>query len=226
MSKTEIKSLTLPEVEQLLVSMGEKPFRGRQIYGWLHRRLAVSFEEMTDLSGKLKKALAERCEITALKTETVQVSKIDGTRKYLFALGDGNIIESVLMRYQHGNSVCISSQAGCRMGCKFCASTLDGLVRNLTAAEMLDQIYCIQKDTGERVSHVVVMGTGEPLDNFDNLFTFISMLTDEHGLHISQRNLTISTCGIVPNMRKLADKQLQLTLAVSLHAPLRSSGRA
>lgn len=219
MSKTEIKSLTLPEVEQLLVSMGEKPFRGRQIYGWLHRRLAVSFEEMTDLSGKLKKALAERCEITALKTETVQVSKIDGTRKYLFALGDGNMIESVLMRYQHGNSVCISSQAGCRMGCKFCASTLDGLVRNLTAAEMLDQIYCIQKDTGERVSHVVVMGTGEPLDNFDNLFTFISMLTDEHGLHISQRNLTISTCGIVPNMRKLADKQLQLTLAVSLHAP-------
>ena len=129
MSKTEIKSLTLPEVEQLLVSMGEKPFRGRQIYGWLHRRLAVSFEEMTDLSGKLKKALAERCEITELKTETVQVSKIDGTRKYLFALGDGNMIESVLMRYQHGNSVCISSQAGCRMGCKFCASTLDGLVR-------------------------------------------------------------------------------------------------
>lgn len=219
MSKTEIKSLTLPEVEQLLVSMGEKPFRGRQVYGWLHRRLAVSFEEMTDLSGKLKRALEERCEITALEIEMVQVSKVDGTRKYLFALGDGNMIESVLMRYRHGNSVCISSQAGCRMGCRFCASTLDGLVRNLTAAEMLDQIYCIQKDTGERVSHVVVMGTGEPLDNFENLLTFISMLTDEYGLHISQRNLTISTCGIVPNMRKLADKQLQLTLAVSLHAP-------
>lgn len=219
MSKTDIKSLPLPKVEQLLASMGEKPFRGRQIYSWLHQKLAVSFEEMTDLSLKLKEALAERCEITALKTETVQVSQADGTRKYLFALGDGNMIESVLMRYQHGNSVCISSQAGCRMGCKFCASTLDGLVRNLTAAEMLDQIYCIQKDIRERVSHVVVMGTGEPLDNFDNLFTFISMLTDEHGLHISQRNLTISTCGIVPNMRKLADKQLQLTLAVSLHAP-------
>lgn len=219
MNKIDIKSLPLPELERLLVSMGEKPFRGRQIYGWLHRRQAVSFAEMTDLSGKLKEDLEERCKITALRTETVQVSKEDGTRKYLFDLGDGNMIESVLMRYRHGNSVCISSQAGCRMGCRFCASTLDGLVRNLTAAEMLDQIYRIQTETGERVSHVVVMGTGEPLDNFDNLFTFISMLTDDQGLHISQRNLTISTCGIVPNMRKLADKQLQLTLAVSLHAP-------
>jgi 23S rRNA (adenine2503-C2)-methyltransferase len=148
----------------------------------------------------------------------VQVSQLDGTRKYLFLLDDGNVIESVLMRYKHGNSVCISSQVGCRMGCRFCASTIDGLVRGLTPAEMLDQIYRIGKDIGERISNVVVMGTGEPLDNFSNLLKFIELLTDENGLNISQRNVTVSTCGIVPRMRELADKKLSITLALSLHA--------
>ena len=158
------------------------------------------------------------CYIKDLHQEAVQISKIDGTRKYLFLLEDGNVIESVLMRYKHGNSVCISSQVGCRMGCRFCASTLDGLVRGLKPSEMLDQIYKIGKDIGERISNVVVMGTGEPMDNFDNLLKFIELLTDENGLNISQRNLTVSTCGIVPRMRELADRQLAITLALSLHA--------
>ena len=166
----------------------------------------------------LQEKLKNECHFVSLKQEAVQISKLDGTRKYLFALDDGNVIESVLMRYKHGNSVCISSQVGCRMGCRFCASTLDGLVRGLTPSEMLDQIYRITRDTGERVSNVVVMGTGEPMDNFDNLLRFIELLTDENGLNISQRNVTVSTCGIVPKMRELADKKLQITLALSLHA--------
>lgn len=156
--------------------------------------------------------------MTALKKVEVQISKIDGTRKYLFALSDGNVVESVLMRYHHGNSVCISSQVGCKMGCRFCASTIGGWTRNLTAAEMLDQIYQIQKDSGERVSNVVVMGTGEPLDNYDSLLRFIRMLSDDKGLNISQRNITVSTCGIVPKMYELAEEKLQITLALSLHA--------
>ena len=162
--------------------------------------------------------LKEKYEYTNLKLVQYQESAIDGTRKYLFALKDGNVVESVLMKYKHGNSVCISSQVGCRMGCRFCASTLDGLERNLLPSEMLDQIYSIQAHTGQRVSNVVVMGTGEPLDNYDNLITFIKLLTDEKGLNISQRNLTVSTCGIVPNMRRLADEKFQITLALSLHA--------
>ena len=167
----------------------------------------------------MREILKETCELTALTKIEVQCSKLDGTRKYLFGLADGNMIESVLMRYKHGNSVCISSQAGCRMGCRFCASTLDGLVRNLTPGELLDQIYRIQQDIGQRVSHVVVMGTGEPLDNYDNLLKFIHLLSSEGGLHISQRNITVSTCGIVPNMLRLAEEKLQITLALSLHAP-------
>jgi 23S rRNA (adenine2503-C2)-methyltransferase len=218
MTKIDIKSQNRKELEELLVSMGEKPFRGRQIYTWIHQRQAVSFEEMTDISAKLRQRLTEACDLTVLRQAACQISKVDGTRKYLFELSDGNMIESVLMRYHHGNSVCISSQAGCRMGCRFCASTLDGLVRNLTPAEMLDQIYRISRDIGERISNVVVMGTGEPLDNYDNLLKFIELLTDEDGLHISQRNLTVSTCGIVPNMQRLAQEKLQITLALSLHA--------
>ena len=173
---------------------------------------------MTNLSKAFREKLEQLCYITDLHQEAVQISKIDGTRKYLFLLEDGNVIESVLMRYKHGNSVCISSQVGCRMGCRFCASTLDGLVRGLKPSEMLDQIYKIGKDIGERISNVVVMGTGEPMDNFDNLLKFIELLTDENGLNISQRNLTVSTCGIVPRMRELADRQLAITLALSLHA--------
>lgn len=226
MDKTDIKSLELGELKELLADMGEKPFRSGQIYTWLHRRLVTSWDEMTDISKSLRETLKEACELTVLKKIQMQESRQDGTRKYLFALSDGNMIESVFMRYKHGNSVCISSQAGCRMGCKFCASTLDGLVRNLTPAEMLDQIYRIQTDTGERVSNVVVMGTGEPLDNYDNLLKFIRLLSDENGLHISQRNITVSTCGIVPNMRKLASEKLQITLALSLHAPNQEKRRA
>lgn len=216
--KTDIKSMNLEELKSYMESIGEKPFRAKQLYQWMHEKQAASFDEMTNLSKFLQEKLKKECHFVSLKQEAVQVSKLDGTRKYLFALDDGNVIESVLMRYKHGNSVCISSQVGCRMGCRFCASTLDGLVRGLTPSEMLDQIYRITRDTGERVANVVVMGTGEPMDNFDNLLKFIELLTDENGLNISQRNVTVSTCGIVPKMRELADKKLQITLALSLHA--------
>ena len=218
MEKVDIRSLDLKELKAFMETMGEKAFRAKQIYQWLHEKCVSSFDEMTNISEKLRSQLKERCTLTVLSTVTVQTSKIDGTKKYLFALEDGNMVESVLMRYKHGNSVCISSQVGCRMGCKFCASTLDGLVRGLTPAEMLEQIYRISNDTKERVSNVVVMGTGEPLDNFDNLVKFIQMLTDENGLNISQRNITVSTCGLVPRMKELANLKLQITLALSLHA--------
>lgn len=175
-----------------------------------------SFDEMTNISKKFIQVLKDNAILISLKKEEVQVSKLDGTRKYLFALDDGNVIESVLMKYKHGNSVCISSQVGCRMGCRFCASTLDGLVRGLRPSEMIDQIYQIGKDIGERISNVVVMGTGEPLDNYDNLLRFIELLTDENGINISQRNLTVSTCGLVPRMKQLADEKLSITLALSL----------
>jgi 23S rRNA (adenine2503-C2)-methyltransferase len=217
-NKIDCKSMNLEELTGLFAEWGEKPFRAKQVYQWLHEKQAEHFDEMTNLSKALREQLAERCSITVLRQVQVQISKLDGTRKYLFALSDGNVIESVLMRYKHGNSVCISSQVGCRMGCVFCASTIDGLVRGLTPAEMLDQIYRIGKDIGERISNVVVMGTGEPLDNFSNLLKFIELLTDENGLNISQRNVTVSTCGIVPRMRELADKKLSITLALSLHA--------
>ena len=219
MEKQDIKSMTQEELRAFLVSLGEKPFRTAQIYQWMHEKLASSFDDMTNLSKVLRQKLQDACEYVSLEKVRVQISQIDGTRKYLFRLADGNVIESVLMRYKHGNSVCISSQVGCRMGCRFCASTLDGLERNLRPSEMLDQIYQIQRDTGERVSNVVVMGSGEPLDNYDNLIRFIHLLTEEGGLHISQRNVTVSTCGLVPKIRELADQGLTITLALSLHAP-------
>ncbi|MCD8231538.1 MAG: 23S rRNA (adenine(2503)-C(2))-methyltransferase RlmN [Clostridiales bacterium] len=219
MEKTDIKSLPLDALEQWVLEIGEKKFRAAQMYQWMHQKLAESPDAMTNLSAGLRQKIREECTYTVLKQAACQVSAQDGTRKYLFELADGQMVESVWMRYKHGNSVCISSQAGCRMGCSFCASTLDGLVRNLSPAEMLDQIYRISADTGERVSNVVVMGTGEPLDNYENLLTFIRMLTDEHGLHISQRNVTVSTCGLIPQMRRLAEEKLAITLALSLHAP-------
>ena len=209
---------TLQELQTIAQEVGLPRFAGKQLAEWLYVRRATSFDEMTNISKALIEKLKENAVLVTLKKETFQESKIDGTRKYLFCLEDGNVIESVLMKYKHGNSVCISSQVGCRMGCRFCASTLDGLVRNLTPSEMLEQIYQIGKDIGERISNVVVMGTGEPMDNFDNLLKFIELLTDENGLNISQRNLTVSTCGIVPKMRELADANLQITLALSLHA--------
>ena len=218
MEKTDIKSLSLEELKSLAVSMGEKPFRGRQLYEWMHKKLACDYEEMTNLSKDFREKLQESCRLVSLNPLEVQTSKIDGTQKYLFALEDGNVVESVLMKYKHGNSVCISSQVGCKMGCRFCASAIGGWTRNLRPSEMLDQIYKIQRLSKERVSNVVVMGTGEPLDNYENLLRFIYMLSDENGLNISQRNITVSTCGIVPRMYDLAEEKLQITLAISLHA--------
>lgn len=219
MKKEEIKSFNLEELSQILETLGEKKFRAKQIYEWLHKRGVASFEEMTNVSKELRTKLEEAYEIRPLTMVDRLTSKTDETSKFLFALGDGKVIESVLMKYKHGNSVCISSQVGCRMGCSFCASTIGGLERNLETAEMLAQVYEIQRLSGERVSNVVVMGTGEPFDNFDNLCKFIEMLTDENGLNISQRNITVSTCGLVPKIYELADREYQITLAISLHAP-------
>lgn len=214
----DIKSLNLEELTNLILERGFKKFRAKQSYDWMHKKLVASVDEMSNIPKDFKEWIKEECEFVHLKIADVLTSKIDGTKKYLFELADGNVIESVFMRYKHGNSVCISSQVGCRMGCKFCASTLGGLVRNLTPSEMLEQIYEISVDTGERVSNVVVMGSGEPLDNYDNICKFIELLTDENGLNISQRNITISTCGIAPKIKELADKNFQITLALSLHA--------
>lgn len=210
--------MTLRQLTEEMASLGEKPFRAKQMYQWMHVKLAEGFEEMTNLSLGLRKTCEEKYAYTSLKAVEVQESGLDGTKKFLFGLADGNVVESVWMKYRHGNSVCISSQVGCRMGCRFCASTLDGLERSLLPSEMLDQVYAIQRITGERVSNVVVMGIGEPLDNYENLLAFLEILTDENGLNISQRNVTVSTCGIVPRMRQLAEEKLQITLALSLHA--------
>ena len=215
--KKDIASLNWEELQKELLEAGEKKFRASQIYEWIHKKGAEDFSEMTNLSKVLREKLEQSFRIPKVEMIARQISKKDGTNKFLFCLEDGNVVESVLMRYKHGNSVCISSQVGCRMGCRFCASTLDGLERNLEPSEMLGQIYRIEKIIGERVSNVVVMGTGEPLDNYDNLLKFIHLLTDEHGLHISQRNVTVSTCGIVPKILSLAEENLQITLALSLH---------
>lgn len=216
--KKDIKSMTAEELAAEIANLGEKPFRAAQIYDWMHGKQARSFAEMTNLSKEFRRVLEEHFSYTSLTPVDMQESKIDGTKKFLFGLADGNVVESVWMKYKHGNSVCISSQVGCRMGCRFCASTLDGLERNLLPSEMLDQIYAITRLTGERVSNVVVMGTGEPFDNYENLLRFLRLLTDEKGLHISQRNITVSTCGLVSYIYRLAEERLQITLALSLHA--------
>ena len=215
--KKDIRAYTYEQLQAEMAAIGEKKFRAKQLYEWLHVKLAGSFDEMTNLSRELREKLDREYEILPVRMLERQESQMDGTNKFLFMLHDQNVVESVLMRYKHGNSVCISSQVGCRMGCRFCASTIGGLVRNLSPSEMLGQIYEIQKITGERVSNVVIMGTGEPLDNYENFLCFIRLLTDEHGLHISQRNVTVSTCGIVPKMLELAEENLQITLALSLH---------
>lgn len=217
-TKCDLKSMSIDELKDWVQGAGQPAFRAKQIYQWFHVKLAESTEEMTNLPKSLRELMDEQ-KIYGVNVVTRLESKEDGTNKFLFRLHDGNVIESVLMRYKHGNSVCISSQVGCRMGCRFCASTIGGLVRNLTASEMLSQIYEIQKISGERVSNVVVMGTGEPLDNFDNLVRFIKMLTDENGLNISQRNITVSSCGLVPEIKRLAELDLAITFALSLHAP-------
>lgn len=216
--KKDIKSMSLAELTEELTKAGEKRFRAVQVFEWLHAKQVKTFDEMTNLSAALRETLAKQYYCEQLKPVEMLVSKLDGTRKFLFALADGNVVESVFMKYKHGNSVCISSQAGCRMGCRFCASTLGGLVRNLRPSEMLEQIYRIAEITGEQISNIVVMGTGEPLDNYDHLLRFLSLINDEKGLHISHRNITVSTCGLVPEIYKLAEEKLQITLALSLHA--------
>ena len=215
--KKDICAYTYEQLQAEIQAMGERGFRAKQIYEWLHVRLAEDFSEMTNLSKDLRARLEEQYEILPVVMLEKQESRLDGTCKFLFRLHDGNVVESVWMRYHYGNSVCISSQVGCRMGCRFCASGIGGLVRGLSPSEMLGQVYRLQRIMGERVSNVVVMGTGEPLDNYDSLLTFLKILTGEKGLHISQRNVTVSTCGIVPKMYELAKEHLQITLALSRH---------
>lgn len=214
----DLKDLTFEELEEFLVGMGERKFRAKQIFAWLHRGV-TSFDEMTDLSVALRKKLAEVSFVSTAEIERLLVSKIDGTRKYLFRLGDGNMVESVAMYYKHGISVCISCQVGCRMGCKFCASTIGGLVRSLTAGEILNQVLFVQKDIGERISNIVMMGIGEPMDNFDNVIKFLKNVNDEHGINIGYRHISLSTCGVVPNIERLMEYALPITLSISLHAP-------
>lgn len=219
MEKSDIMSFDMDEICSEIAKIGEKTFRAKQIYEWLHVKLVADFDEMTNLSKDLREKLKVNYCINMPKIVEIYKSKIDGTRKYLFQMQDGSIIESVLMKYNHGNSVCISSQVGCRMGCKFCASTIDGLERNLLPSEMLGQIYTIQKHLGERISNIVIMGSGEPFDNFDNFNKFVKLITSENGLNISSRNITVSTCGLVDRIIQLADMKLQITLAISLHSP-------
>lgn len=221
---TDILSLNFTELEKFITEdMHEPGFRAKQLYEWMHRHLAASYDDMKNIPKALKEKLRVETEYITLKPVEIQTSRIDGTRKYLFALPDGNMVESVLMHYNHGDSICISSQVGCRMGCRFCASTIDGWLRNLAPSEMLGQVYAIQRDVtasgGSRIDSIVVMGTGEPLDNYDNLLKFISMISDEHGMNISQRSITVSTCGLVPQIKRLEKENLQITLALSLHAP-------
>ncbi|MCL2865772.1 MAG: 23S rRNA (adenine(2503)-C(2))-methyltransferase RlmN [Lachnospiraceae bacterium] len=215
--KKDILSLPFAALEIEMQRLGQPKFRSKQIYQWLHIKLADDFADMHNLPKAFRQVLASDYEIAKLTVVQKQVSKEDGTVKYLFALADGNTIESVYMPYRHGNAVCISSQVGCGMGCIFCASAQGGLVRNLTVSELLGQVYQIQRLSGKRVANVVLMGTGEPLHNFAHLVTFVRMLSDAHGLQISQRNITVSTCGLVPEILALAEEKLQITLALSLH---------
>ncbi len=219
MAKTDLKSMTIEEMQDFFATIGEPKFRAKQVFQWLHDKRVKSFDEMTNLSKQLREKLSRETKISNLRIVDKLQSQKDGTTKYLFALDNDNVIESVLMRYSYGNAVCVSSQAGCRMGCAFCASTLNGLEYNLLAGEILSQIYMIQEDIGERVSSVVLMGSGEPLDNYDNVLKFIKILNSENGIGIGQRHITLSTCGLADGIDRLKGEDLQITLAVSLHAP-------
>lgn len=216
--RTDILSMTLEELKAWMESEGQKSFRAKQVYEWLHVQHADSFEDMTNLPKALRQALADAFRIPGLDIVKILTSRIDGTKKYLFALEDGNVIESVLMRYHYGLSACISSQAGCRMGCRFCASTIGGKVRDLSAGEMIRQIVKMSEDVGERIGHVVIMGSGEPLDNYEKLVRFLKIMKDPDGECLSLRDITVSTCGIVPGIRSLAREGFPVTLALSLHA--------
>ena len=218
MSKNCISSYTLEGLTALMKELGQPAFRAKQIFHWLHQKLVTEFSAMTDQPKALLAKLEEGYYIAAPAIVRRQQSK-DGTVKYLFALADGNCIETVIMRYHYGVTACVSTQVGCRMGCRFCASTQAGRVRNLEAGEIAAQIYAAQKDIGERISHIVLMGIGEPLDNFDNVMDFLSIISSPDGVNIGMRNISLSTCGVVPMIDKLAEKKLQLTLSISLHAP-------
>ena len=215
---TDIKSMTLGEISEALRAMGEPSFRGKQVFTWLHRGV-TDFDQMINIPKSLREKLAQEYVITAPTVARKQVSKLDGTIKYLWELSDGNCIETVLMSYHHGNTVCISSQVGCRMGCKFCASTLAGKVRDLTPSEMLDQVLFTQLDAGKEISNIVLMGIGEPLDNFDAVLRFLELVNSPDGMNIGMRHISLSTCGLVDKIKLLAEKKLQLTLSVSLHSP-------
>lgn len=212
-----LKDLTYEQLTDFIKDLGESKFRAQQIFSWLHKGVST-IDEMSNLSLKLREKLKEKCFVSCPKTELKLVSKLDGTVKYLFGLEDGNCIETVVMKYNHGLSICISTQVGCAMGCGFCASTIDGKVRNLTAGEILDQVIFAQKDMGERISNIVLMGIGEPLDNYENVLVFLDNVTHKSGLNIGWRHISLSTCGIVPKIISLADMQTQLNLCISLHA--------
>ena len=213
-----LKNLTLPELAETIKALGQPPFRAKQVYSWLHKGVR-SYEEMTNLPKNLRDRLGENYPIQAPTVVRRQESRKDGTIKYLWQLSDGNCVETVLMRYHYGNTVCISTEVGCRMGCAFCASTLGGLVRRLEPFEMLDQVMFTQVDSGLPISHIVLMGIGEPLDNFDNVMRFLELVNSAEGMNISMRHISLSTCGLVPKIDELAKRNLQLTLSVSLHAP-------
>ena len=213
-----IKSMTKEELGVVLKELGQPAFRAKQVYTWLHKGLR-SYEEMTNLPKQLRDLLAEKYPITPPCVVRKQESQKDGTIKYLWELSDGNCVETVLMRYHYGNTVCISTEVGCKMGCAFCASTLGGLVRKLEPFEMLDQVLFTQVESGLPISHIVLMGIGEPLDNFDNVMRFLELVNSADGMNISMRHISLSTCGLVPGIDRLAEKKLQLTLSVSLHAP-------
>ena len=213
-----IKSMTLPEVTAALKELGQPAFRGKQVYTWLHKGVR-SYGEMTNISKDLRELLAEHYPIHAPRVVRKQESKKDGTIKYLWELADGNCVETVLMRYHYGNTVCISTEVGCAMGCAFCASTIGGLVRRLEPFEMLDEVLFTQIDSGLPISHIVLMGIGEPLDNFDNVMRFLELVNSENGMNISMRHISLSTCGLVPKIDALAEKKLQISLAISLHGP-------
>ena len=215
---TDIKSMTLEEIGEAMKDLGEPAFRGKQVFTWLHRGVG-SFDEMTNLSKALREKLKSLYTITRPVVACKQVSRLDGTIKYLWELGDGNCIETVLMQYHHGNTVCISSQVGCRMGCAFCASTIGGKVRDLAPSELLDQVLFTQLDSGLPISNIVLMGIGEPMDNLDNVLRFLSLVNHEAGLNIGMRHISLSTCGVIPGIDRLGELGLQLTLSVSLHAP-------
>ena len=219
MEKTDILSLSFDELASALKEMGEPSFRAKQVYKWLHSDCVLTFDEMTNLSKALRAKLDDSFVIFGAAIEKKLISEYDDTVKYLFKLHDGECVESVLMKYKYGYSICVSTQVGCRMGCKFCASTLDGVVRSLCASEILAQIYTAQRDNNIKISHVVLMGMGEPLDNFDNVMRFLELITDEQGQNMSMRHISLSTCGIVPKIYELMEKNLQLTLSISLHAP-------